>query len=174
MLLDALHCEACGAPAPTVDGVPTCAEHGHRWRMVRNAPCAAVVVADDRGRVLLSRRARQPYAGMWEVPGGFVELGEHPAAAARREVREELGVEVTLTGLVGVYVVRSQRGGWLEVTVYCGTAAGSPRPDPAEVSEWRWFAPDEVPAVMAGDHRRRVDDWLAGRVVPLPAGDPGD
>ncbi|CAN5508545.1 hypothetical protein BH24ACT4_BH24ACT4_24740 [soil metagenome] len=167
-----LHCERCGAPSPEVAGVPTCVDHGARWRMVRNAPCAAVVISDDGGRVLLSQRARNPFVGMWEVPGWFVELGEHPADGARREVREELGLDVHLTGLVGEYVARSERAGWLQITVYAGTATGEPVADPREVTAWRWFAPAEVPTVMAGDHRRRIEDWWAGRTVPLPAGTP--
>lgn len=168
-----LHCERCGAPSPDHEGVPTCPDHGARWRMVRNAPCAAVVISDDDGRVLLSLRARQPFAGMWEVPGGFVELGEHPADAARREVREELGLEVALTGLVGEYVARTEGGGWLQITVYSGTVDGDPHPDPTEVTGWGWFPLADVPAEMAGDHRRRVEDWAAGRAVALPGGTPG-
>lgn len=169
-----LHCERCGRPSPDLEGVPTCPDHGARWRMVRNAPCAAVVIADEAGRVLLSRRARDPFAGMWEVPGGFVDLGEHPAHAARREAREELGIEVALTGLVGEYVTRADRGTWLQITVYAATLVpGSvPDPDPHEVTDWRWCTPAEVPEVMAGDHRRRVEDWWAGRTVPLPGGTP--
>ena len=174
MAVETWHCEVCGAPSPVVAGVPTCVDHGARWRMVRNAPCAAAVIADGAGRVLLGRRAREPYAGMWEVPGGFVELGEHPADAARREIREELGLDLTLTGLVGIYVARSGRGQWLEVTVYLGEVSGEPHPDPTEVLECRWFARDEVPEVMAADHRQRVEDWWAGRAVALPAdGRPG-
>lgn len=164
------HCDRCGAPSPDdAAGVPTCPEHGHRWVHVRNAPCAGVVILDDEGRILLGRRAREPYAGMWETPGGFVELGEHPEDAAVREVREELGLECTLTGLVGTYVERSARGGHLLVLVYTGTVAGEVRLDPTEVTECAWFAPEDVPAVMAADHRKRIDHHLAGRVTPLPA-----
>ncbi len=163
------HCDRCGAPSPDdTAGVPTCPEHGSRWVHVRNAPCAGVVIHDDAGRILLGVRAREPYAGMWETPGGFVELGEHPEDAAVREVHEELGLDLRLTGLVGVYVERSARGVHLLVLTYAGTVTGEVRPDPSEVAGWGWFAPDEVPAVMAADHRRRVDDFLAGRTVPLP------
>lgn len=169
-----LHCERCGEPSPESGGVPTCPDHGARWRMVRNAPCAAVVIGDGAGRVLLSQRAREPFAGLWEVPGGFVELGEHPADAARREVAEELGIEVHLTGLIGEYVAESGQSGWLQITVYAGTATGEPHPDPDEVTDWRWCRPEQVPQVMAGDHRRRVEDWWAGRTVPLPGGTPPD
>ena len=47
------------------------------------------------GLVMLTRRAREPQAGWWDLPGGFLEPGEHPEAALIREVREELGVDYT-------------------------------------------------------------------------------
>jgi 8-oxo-dGTP diphosphatase len=166
-----VHCERCGAPSPgDADGVPTCPTHGQRWVHVRNAPCTGVVIHRPDGRLLLSRRARDPFAGLWETPGGFVDLGEHPADAARREVREELGLELTLTGLVGMTTVRSSRGGWLLVITYAGTVTGEPSPDPREVSDWAWFGPDDIPEVMAGDHRERVVDYLTLGAVPLPPG----
>jgi 8-oxo-dGTP diphosphatase len=168
---DVVHCDRCGAPMSFDDalGVPTCTDHGRRWVFVRNAPCAGTVIVDDAGRIGLGRRAREPYAGMWETPGGFVELGEHPEDAAVREVHEELGLDLVLTGLVGTYVERSARGGHLLVLVYTGTVTGEVHLDPSEVSDWGWFAPDDLPEVMAADHRKRVDAYLAGRVVPLPA-----
>ncbi len=170
MATGVVHCDRCGGPSPDDPaGVPTCPDHGTRWVFVRNAPCAGTVIVDDAGRILLGRRAREPYAGMWETPGGFVELGEHPEDAAVREVQEELGLALTLTGLVGTYVERSARGGQLLVLVYTGTVAGEVRLDPSEVTECAWFAPEDVPAVMAADHRKRVDHYLAGRVTPLPA-----
>jgi len=164
------HCDRCGAPSPDdAAGVPTCPVHRSRWVFVRNAPCAATVITDAGGRILLGRRAKEPHAGMWETPGGFVELAEHPEDAAVREVHEELGLDLVLTGLVGTYVERSARGGHLLVLVYTGTVSGEVRLDPDEVSECAWFAPEDVPTVMAADHRRRIDDLLGGRVVPLPA-----
>ncbi len=166
-------CDQCGRPAddgdPLAGVAPTCPEHGPRWRLIRNAPCAAAVVVRD-GFVLLGRRAREPFAGMWEVPGGFVERGEHPADAAVREVREELGVDVVLTGLVGMYLEQSSRGESLLITCYAGTTEATEAvPDPHEVSGWGWFAPADLPTEMAGRHRLRLDDWLAGRTVALPA-----
>jgi 8-oxo-dGTP diphosphatase len=166
-------CEECGAPTPVVDGVPRCDDHGPRWRMVRNAPCTGVVIPDEtRRHVLLSRRARDPFAGRWELPGGFVDLGEHPVDAARREVREELGLDVTVTGVVGTYVVPTHHSGWLEITTYVASIVGdpTPSPDPAEVSEWAWFPVGEIPDVMAGDHRARLLDWIEHGATPLPLG----
>ncbi|MCU1497884.1 MAG: hydrolase [Acidimicrobiales bacterium] len=178
-------CDQCGQEAtggdPLAGTAPTCPVHGPRWRLVRNAPCAAAVVVRD-GLVLLGRRANEPFRGWWEVPGGFVERGEHPAAAAIREVREELGIAITLTGLIGIYVedspgheippgtIGGARVEDLQVTVFeATTTETSCEPDPAEVSDWAWFRPEDIPGDLAGRHRIRIDDWLAGRTVPLPA-----
>src|SRR6185503_14128602 len=66
----------------------------------------AVVLGDERG-VLLGRRCIDPGSGRWSFPAGYVNRGEVLEEAAVREVEEELGVSVRLTGLVGVY---SERG----------------------------------------------------------------
>lgn len=55
---------------------------------------------DDEGRVLLMKRTDD---GTWSLPGGFVDPGESPAETAVRETREETGLDVRVTDLVGVY-----------------------------------------------------------------------
>lgn len=166
-------CDECGRPAeggnPEAADPPECPVHGSRWRLVRNAPCAEVLVESD-GEVLLGRRARAPFEGVWEIPGGFVDRGEHPVQTAVRELHEELGLDVTLTALLGTYLEPSAYGDTLQITCYLGTADGqTPVPDPTEVSEWAWFGPADLPDEMAGRDRDRLDDWKAGRAVPLPA-----
>jgi ADP-ribose pyrophosphatase YjhB (NUDIX family) len=69
--------------------------------MVLQVPCAGAVVRDEAGRLLLVRRGREPGRGRWSLPGGRVEPGETAAAAAVREVREETGLDVVPTALVG-------------------------------------------------------------------------
>ena len=55
----------------------------------------AGILCDDRGRVLLAQRPPGKHlAGMWEFPGGKLEVGEAPLAALTRELREELGITV--------------------------------------------------------------------------------
>jgi 8-oxo-dGTP diphosphatase len=64
-------------------------------------PTVDVVVYDPARGVVLVERANPPHG--WALPGGFVDLGESVPAAAVREAREETGLDVVLTGLVGVY-----------------------------------------------------------------------
>ncbi|TQF04229.1 NUDIX domain-containing protein [Kitasatospora acidiphila] len=61
---------------------------------------ASAVVTDDEGRILLQRRTDN---GLYALPGGTMDLGESLPGTAVREVREETGLEVEITGLVGTY-----------------------------------------------------------------------
>src|SRR5215813_821757 len=60
-------------------------------------------IFDGEGRVLLIRRGHPPFQGAYALPGGFVEIGETVEDACRREVLEEVGLEVGKLRLVGVY-----------------------------------------------------------------------
>src|SRR6185295_4409721 len=68
-----------------------------------NPRVVASVIVERDGLLLLQRRAMEPRAGFWTFPGGFLEVGEGAEDGAVRETREETGLDVTLTGLLGVY-----------------------------------------------------------------------
>lgn len=86
-------CPLCGSGRLSRGkGVLTCEGCGRR-HYDNPVAAVAVFVADDEGRVLLIRRAREPAAGKWAPPGGFVDPGETLEEAAIREVREETGVD---------------------------------------------------------------------------------
>lgn len=70
----------------------------------RKQPALTVdVIVRDGNRVLLVKRKNNPFKGKWALVGGFVEYGEKVEEAAKRECREETGLEVELERLVGVY-----------------------------------------------------------------------
>jgi 8-oxo-dGTP pyrophosphatase MutT (NUDIX family) len=119
-------------------------------------PVAYAVVRDrSDGRVLLVRRADD---GNWELPGGRVDVGESAAAAAVREVAEEAGIAVELTGLVGVFsdpshiVVYVQEGARQQLAV-CFHAVPrqrddtTARPDHDETIAATWFDPADTAAL---------------------------
>ncbi len=101
------------------------------------------------GRVLLARRARGAGAGLWSLPGGRVEPGESLAAAAAREVMEEVGVRCAPVILAGVreVILRDGAGrltGHFVVLAYAARfVSGAPATGP-EAAEVAWFHPDEV------------------------------
>ena len=95
------------------------------------------------GRVLLARRdaGMSRGAGLWTGPGGHIDLGESAEEAVARELAEEVGLDVAITGLTGVY---SKRDPPLVYVSYRGTADGAPHAG-HETEAVRWFAPGELP-----------------------------
>jgi ADP-ribose pyrophosphatase YjhB (NUDIX family) len=104
-------------------------------------------VRDEAGRVLLARRGVEPFLGLWDTPGGFVDPGESLEECVRRELREEAGVEVEVVRLVATVPDTYGPTGDATVNVFyeCRLLSGDPRPDD-DVAELRWFARDDLPA----------------------------
>ncbi len=106
---------------------------------------AGIVIED--GRVLLSRRkAGGHLAGAWEFPGGKVEAGEDPRDALVRELREELGIDVTVGDIVECtfhHYADAQKS--VLLLFFTATRrAGSPAPSALDVAEIRWAAPADL------------------------------
>jgi 8-oxo-dGTP diphosphatase len=123
---------------------------------------ADVVIELEDGRIVLVRR-RNPPPG-WALPGGFLDYGESLEACARREAREETGLEVDLVRQLHAYSDpgRDPRGHTVTV-VFLARASGEPRGGD-DAAEARAFARDRLPSPIAFDHRRILEDYLEGRV----------
>jgi len=103
---------------------------------------AACAIFNVDGRIALGRRAIEPGYGKWVFPGGFVDRGETVESAALREAREEMGVELKLTDVVGVF---SYPGRPVVIVVYAAElVAGTPQPCD-ECLEVASFPPEEIP-----------------------------
>ena len=125
------------------------------WRTEpRFTVTAGAVVVDDAGRVLLLRHVFRRGSG-WGVPGGFLERGEQPEEAVRRELREEVGLEVDEARLVFARTLRrpQQVEFVFRVTALAGSEA---RPASAEISGAEWFEPDALPEGLSRDQRRMI------------------
>lgn len=116
------------------------------WTYYGN-PLPAAVAAIVRGRrVLLSRRAGPPWAGTWDLPGGFIEAGESAEGALRRELREELGIRMGRARFLASYADEYGPGGMPVLTIVYRTTPGWGRMTVGDdVSEVRWFPLDAPP-----------------------------
>jgi ADP-ribose pyrophosphatase YjhB (NUDIX family) len=109
---------------------------------------AGALVEDEEGRVLLARRAAEPDRGRWDIPGGFLEEGEHPLEGLRRELREETGLEIEPLEFLGVWMDRYGGDSTAEATLnlYWTARVVSGEPEPADdVDALHWFRADELP-----------------------------
>jgi 8-oxo-dGTP diphosphatase len=98
--------------------------------------------------VLLARRAGEPFRGYWDLPGGFLDEGEHPLDGIRRELLEETGLEVEPEDFVGVWMDRygTAEDSHATLNLYWTARVVSGEPKAADdVSEIAWFLRDELP-----------------------------
>lgn len=111
-------------------------------------------------RVLLVRRGREPFKGMYALPGGFVEYGESVEEAIVREVLEETGLRVVPKRLVGVYSDkdRDPRGHTISVAFLLERIEGNIRSGD-DAYEALFFPIDELPP-LAFDHKKIIEDSL--------------
>jgi 8-oxo-dGTP diphosphatase len=121
---------------------------------------AGAVVCDERGRVLLLRHVLRKGSG-WGVPGGFMEPGEQPEEAIRRELREETGLELERVELVFVRALRGVRQVEIifRAEMKSGALAGVEKG--FEIDRAEWFAVDSLPEGLSQDQRRVISRALS-------------
>lgn len=114
----------------------------------RRVPCVGALVHDDDQRLLLVRRAHEPGAGRWSVPGGRLEAGESDAQAVRREALEETGLHVTVGLLVGTVARPGPDGVVFDIRDYaCSLAVATPPVAGDDAAEVRWVTRSELQAL---------------------------
>ncbi|RLB02588.1 MAG: 8-oxo-dGTP diphosphatase MutT [Deltaproteobacteria bacterium] len=102
----------------------------------------AGLIRDGSQRVLLAKRSEGRFKGCWEFPGGKLEEDESPEDCLRRELREELGVEVTVEGIEEAVWMPYGEFNLLLLLYRCELKAGEPRP--LGCDGVRWFRPEEL------------------------------
>jgi len=154
-------CPACGGAVVAEGDRLLCQACGRRT-YTNSKPCVGGLVVHE-GRLLLVRRGREPFKGWWDVPGGFLDAGEHPVDGLKRELREETGLEIELTRFVGIYMDTYGDGPDADDTLnlhYEARIVGGellPGDDAVEIG---WFAPDELPTQIAfRNGAEAIADW---------------
>lgn len=118
-----------------------------RIAQVKFTVSAAGIITNESGQVLLLNHVLRPVSG-WGVPGGFLNFGEQPEAAFRREIREETGLDLSE---VSIYRCRTLRR-HIEI-IFIAKGIGEARVLSREIIELRWFDVDEIPSEMSLDQQ---------------------
>jgi len=124
-------------------------------------PCVCAVVI-RKGKVLLARRANEPFRDHWDFPGGFLESGERPEDGLRREIDEELKIGIRILRVLGIYPDTYGPGGEATLNIYylCKIARGEITPVQTEVAAVKWFLPNALPQKLAFGHVELVlQEW---------------
>jgi len=116
-----------------------------------------IIIVHKDGSIVLVRRGRTPFNGMWAIPGGIVEYGERVEDAAVREAKEETGLEVRLTELLGVYSEpgRDPRGHTVSVA-FLAEKIGGKLKGGSDASDAKLFK--RIPRSLAFDHTKILRD----------------
>jgi 8-oxo-dGTP diphosphatase len=118
----------------------------------------AAIITDAEEKVLLLDHVLRPGSG-WGIPGGFIEHGEQPEAAIRREIREETGLELENIKMVRVRTI----GPHVEI-LFRAEARGEARVKSREIKTVGWFNRDELPEKMNRVQKSLVREVFSGKV----------
>jgi NADH pyrophosphatase NudC (nudix superfamily) len=141
------YCPACATRlGPSDDGEgKQCSSCGLAWYRNSSPTTGCAIVSD--GKALITKRAKDPEKGLFDIPGGFLHAGEDVLEGLRREVREELGIEIDVTIADLVQMVPHPYGEGGDYVLAMGFnarhASGEPRPAD-DVEEMRWVSLDEL------------------------------
>ena len=119
---------------------------------------AAAVVLNGKGEVLLLDHILRPGGG-WGLPGGFLDAGEQPAEALRRELMEETGIELSDLRMFQVRTL----GRHIEI-LFSARTNGDPKVMSREIKELGWFRPETVPENLPKAQKRVIELVVAGEV----------
>ena len=153
-------CPACATPLddPEPEGGSTCPACGRSWYRNSAPTAGAAIVRGD--RVLLSKRARDPFKGRFDVPGGFLLAGEHPVVGLKREVGEELRVQIDVSVDDCVSMATHTYGDEGDFVLALGFVARLVSGEPSagdDVADIAWANRDEVVDLeFAWEHDREL------------------
>lgn len=140
------YCPQCRRPFDhDAEGLPYCAACD--ITIYTNVATGAAVAPVRDGRVLLVRRAREPFKGTYDLLGGFMMPGETPEEAAIRETKEESGLDVKITGLLGYYADSYGDDGTATLGVhFIGEITGGHEQAADDAGALEWVDIDSLPA----------------------------
>lgn len=132
-----------------------------KWTYFPAVHTAVVAVIERNGKVALVQRNREPFKESWMFPAGFVDYGEHPKDALIREVREEVGLELTSSELFDFWLATEDpRSPGLYLFIYKASIENDnmTNNDPLENKNVGWFELEKLPYIAWRSHKRIVKE----------------
>lgn len=100
--------------------------------------------------ILLAKRTKAPYRGYWDIPGGFLEAGEHPLDGLRREIKEETGLKIKPGKILGIFMDKYGSEKWDTLNIfYIVEIVSGKMQAKSDVSELKWFSKKSLPKKIA-------------------------
>lgn len=153
------------------DGFPREKCGGCGWVHYHNPRPTVSAIIVRGGKILLCHRSADPFKGRWDLPGGFLEEQESAEDGMKREMREELGIEIEIVRLTGIFgPTHYPFGGqdayntdiYYEVKVpdsEINAVKGS------DVTEIGWFDPDNLPDMAFPSNVAAIENWKNTSII---------
>ena len=129
---------------------------------------AVIALVLHQSRVLLIQRAVDPAKGKWSLPGGYMDAGEMPKEALKRELLEEVGMSANIGELIEIFPMVNDEGNRIGIVLaFLGKPSVSPEiPFVADdAQDAGWFSADQIPAELAFESTESLlNDWIASSV----------
>jgi ADP-ribose pyrophosphatase YjhB (NUDIX family) len=167
MIRTAHFCPMCGAALEQQHRAgklrPVCPACGHIVFFDPKVAVVIFIVQED--KILLVKRAVDPGKGRWAFPAGFVDAGEDPKAAARREILEETGLEIEITRLIDVFPRSADDGGTADIIIaYAARITGGALHPDDDAEAVAWFATHDLPDLVFATTEILVERWAKGDI----------
>lgn len=164
-------CPACGSRHFRIQDEKSkrCADCGFEYYL-NPSGATAVFIVNERGEILINRRAKNPAKGTLDLPGGFMDMGETMEDCLFREIREETGLEITacryLFSLPNLYMYSGMQIPTIDCFFEC-RVEGCPEVTAADdAAECTWMRPEDIDTAQIGLHsiRTGTERYLQSRL----------
>lgn len=122
------------------------------------------VIILHKNSIALIKRKKQPFKGMWALPGGFIEYGEEPYKAAIREAKEETSLGIVLKDKKNVFIYgnpkRDPRGHIISLVFIAKPKNPASIKGMDDAADARFFPKQKLPETLAADHRKMIKHIL--------------
>jgi len=129
---------------------------------------AAIIINDQ--KLLVVKRNYEPFKGDWDFLGGFAQEGETPEEAHKREIKEELGVEIDIWGLLPHtdHIIKKENQHWVAINYLADIKSGEPRiMEPHKCEEIGWFKINKIPSKTTQTTKEPAKYFLEKKFIKL-------